>query len=65
MSGTPVFSGSSSEAEFVNEIPVSAPTTNETCEFESLIPGQDKTLSTEETALTSSVLLVSFISESI
>ena len=35
------------------------------CEFESLIPGEDKILSTKESALEINFLFISFLSESI
>ena len=45
--------------------PVSTPSKIIVCEFESLIRGQDKILSTKESALQNNFLFTSFLSESI
>ena len=65
MSGTSAFLRRSCWAKSVRKSPVSTPSRIKVCEIDSLIRGQDKILSTKESALENNFLFVSFLSESI
>ena len=63
MSGTSAFLQRSCWAKTNAKTPVSAPSKSKVCEFESLIGGQDKVLSTKGSALENNFLFISFLSE--
>ena len=65
MSGIAAFLQRSCWAQSNRQTPVSTPSKIKVCEFESLIRGQDKILSTKESALENNLFLLSFLSESI
>ena len=64
ISGTSAFLRRNCWANSDWKIPVSTPSKNKVCEFESLIRGRDKILSTNESALEKNFLFISFLSES-
>ena len=64
MSGTSAFLRGSCWKKSDSKTPVSTLSNIEACEFECLIPGQDKSLSTKDSALAKSFLLMSSLSES-
>ena len=61
MSGTSASLRRSCGAKSDRKIPVSTPSKIKNCEFESLIRGKDKNLSTEESALQNNHLFISFL----
>ena len=65
ISGTSAFLRRKCSAKSESTTPVSTPSNNQVCEFDSFIPGRDKILSTEVSALANSFLLNSSLSESI
>ena len=65
MTETSAFLRRSCWAKSNRKFPVSKPSKIKVCEFESFIRGQDKNLSTKESALEKEFLFISFLSESI
>ena len=63
MSGTSTFARRSSWAKSDSKTPVSTPSNSGVCKYESLTRRQDKTLSTQESALANSFLFISFLSK--
>ena len=63
MSGTSAFLRRSCWAKSNRNIPVSSPSKTKVCEFESLMRGQDRILSSKVSALENNFLFISFLSE--